>query len=75
MFRNAFAIMYWRFSELIKTGRRSGYVEISISNEGDMAYKPDIYGAVIVVRRYFTTTGTGQYKIKSETGKYKPQQQ
>lgn len=54
---------------MIKAGKKSGYVEISICNEGDMAYKPEIYGTVVVVRRYFTNTGASSYRIKSETGK------
>jgi structural maintenance of chromosomes protein 6 len=44
-------------------------VSISIKNQGDEAFKPDIYGDSIIVTRRFTKEGSSSYKIKSADGK------
>lgn len=40
-----------------------------IKNEGDEAYRPDVYGKSIVITRHFTKSGSSGYKIKSKDGK------
>ena len=40
-----------------------------IKNEGEEAYKPDIYGRSIIITRRFTNQGTSSYKIKGKDGK------
>lgn len=44
-------------------------VSISIKNQGEEAYKPDIYGKSIIITRKFTKEGSSSYKIKSADGK------
>lgn len=44
-------------------------VSITIKNEGDEAYKADVYGKSIVITRRFTKDGTSGYKIRSKEGK------
>lgn len=34
-----------------------------------MAYKPNEYGQMIIIRRYFTAAGTSAYKVKNAAGK------
>ena len=38
-------------------------------NEGEEAYKPDIYGKCIIITRRFTKDGGSSYKIKSSDNK------
>nr|CAI5838630.1 unnamed protein product [Callosobruchus analis] len=52
----------------VKAGERSGSIEIELSNEGPMAYKPAVYGKRINIRRTLTASGCGSYKICSENG-------
>ncbi|XP_012539107.1 structural maintenance of chromosomes protein 6 isoform X2 [Monomorium pharaonis] len=55
--------------EFIKKGRNSAIVEITLVNEGDSAYKPDVYGDTITVTRTIRTSGTSStYKIKNWRG-------
>jgi structural maintenance of chromosomes protein 6 len=44
-------------------------VTIQLKNQGDEAYKYDLYGDSIVISRRFTKEGTSSYKIKSRDGK------
>ena len=44
-------------------------VSITLKNEGDEAYRHDVYGDSIIVTRRFKRDGTGSYKIKSKNGK------
>ena len=44
-------------------------VTVSIKNEGDDAYKPEVYGRSIIITRNFTKSGSSSYKIKSKDGK------
>lgn len=52
--------------EFIKKGKSSALVEISLINEGVMAYKPEVYGNVITVSRVIGSTSG--YKIKNANG-------
>jgi chromosome segregation ATPase len=44
-------------------------VTILLKNQGEEAYKHDLYGDSIVITRRFTKEGTSSYKIKSKDGK------
>src|SRR5882724_2924293 len=44
-------------------------VTISIKNQGDEAFKPEIYGRSIHISRRFTKEGSSSYKIKSADDK------
>lgn len=57
------------FVGFVKAGQSSGSVEIELSNEGPMAYKPRIYGKTITVVRNFSASGAGSYRVKSEMSK------
>ncbi|XP_012169460.2 structural maintenance of chromosomes protein 6 [Bombus terrestris] len=50
----------------IKKGKNSATIEVSLFNNGSMAYKPDIYGDSITVFRSIGTTSS--YKIKNWKG-------
>ena len=53
----------------IRTGQQRAEVEIHLLNEGDMAYKPDLYGKKIIIQRTVNASGGGMYKIKDQNGK------
>lgn len=53
----------------IQNGKSSATVEITLSNQGPMAYKPKTFGQTIAVERTFNETGTTRYKLKSCDGK------
>lgn len=42
---------------------------IHLKNQGEEAYKHDLYGDSIVITRRFTREGSSSYKIKSKDGK------
>jgi structural maintenance of chromosomes protein 6 len=44
-------------------------VAIHLKNQGEEAYKHDLYGDSIVITRRFTREGASSYKIKSKDGK------
>lgn len=52
--------------EFVKKGRTSATIEVMLTNEGDMAYKPDIYGDTITILRIIGNVSS--YKIKSSKG-------
>ena len=43
-------------------------VTVHIKNQGEDAYKPELYGESIVITRRFTREGSSSYKIKSIKG-------
>ncbi|KAH8117573.1 P-loop containing nucleoside triphosphate hydrolase protein [Phellopilus nigrolimitatus] len=53
----------------IREGQSSSEVTVSIKNEGDDAFKPDVYGKSIIITRKFTKEGSSSYKIKSKEGR------
>ncbi|KAI5122964.1 hypothetical protein M0805_006843 [Coniferiporia weirii] len=53
----------------IREGQSSSEVTVTIKNEGDDAYKPEVYGKSIVITRRFTKEGSSSYKIKSKDGR------
>jgi hypothetical protein len=50
-------------------GNSAAEVSIHLKNQGDEAYKHDLYGDSIVITRRFTKEGASSYKIKSRDGK------
>ncbi|CAK7897949.1 structural maintenance of chromosomes protein 6 [[Candida] anglica] len=54
---------------LIKDGRSTARVSITLKNEGPEAYQPEIYGKKIVVERKFQRQGTNTYYLKDVNGK------
>lgn len=55
--------------QLIKEGQAKGQVTVRISNNGDGAYRPEVYGNKITVVRAFSREGPASYKVKSAAGK------
>jgi chromosome segregation ATPase len=53
----------------VRSGQASASVEISLSNEGEDAYRPDIYGNIITIVRTISTSGASTYKIKDHRGR------
>ncbi|KAI0300233.1 P-loop containing nucleoside triphosphate hydrolase protein [Russula brevipes] len=53
----------------IREGQPAAEVTILLKNQGEEAYKHDLYGDSIVITRRFTKEGTSSYKIKSKDGK------
>nr|XP_033327293.1 structural maintenance of chromosomes protein 6 [Megalopta genalis]XP_033327294.1 structural maintenance of chromosomes protein 6 [Megalopta genalis] len=50
----------------IKKGKHTATIEITLTNQGPMAYKPEVYGNSIVVLR--TISSSSAYKIKNWRG-------
>ncbi|EJD06049.1 P-loop containing nucleoside triphosphate hydrolase protein [Fomitiporia mediterranea MF3/22] len=53
----------------IQEGKTWSEVTITLKNEGEDAYRPDVYGKSITIIRNFTKAGSTGYKIKSRDGK------
>ena len=51
----------------IRTGQTSAVVEIKLCNEGEKAYKPEVYGDSITVMRTVTNSSS-TYKLKDHRG-------
>lgn len=60
-----------RLQDFIKEGRDHASITCYIKNQGDNAYKPELYGKTIQVQRYFSRAGNGSsgFKLKSEKGR------
>lgn len=54
--------------ELVRIGQPRSSIEIDLSNEGDDAYQPDIYGNRITVVRQISSAGASSYKIVAANG-------
>ncbi|XP_076651994.1 structural maintenance of chromosomes 6 isoform X2 [Halictus rubicundus] len=50
----------------IKKGKQSATIEVTLLNQGPMAYKPDVYGESIIILRTISSSST--YKIKNCRG-------
>lgn len=44
-------------------------VTVGLKNQGDEAYRPDVYGERVFITRRFSKDGSSNYKIKSSDGK------
>lgn len=58
-----------KLSDYIKEGEDTATVAVKVKNQGDGAYKPDIYGRSITVERHFTRAGASSFKMKNESDK------
>ncbi|KAI9106206.1 P-loop containing nucleoside triphosphate hydrolase protein, partial [Phlyctochytrium arcticum] len=54
--------------QFLKEGTPGARVKITIRNEGDDAYKPQVYGDAVVVERIIRREGTSSYKIMAKDG-------
>ncbi|VDP34027.1 unnamed protein product [Soboliphyme baturini] len=54
----------------IRNGCSSATISITIANAGSDAFKPDVYGAEIVVERKIFLTGASAYRLMSADGTY-----
>ena len=54
---------------LIKEGEESATLAVKIKNQGDNAYKPELYGRSITVERHFSRAGTSGFKLKNAEDK------
>lgn len=61
--------MLWFLSpDLVKYDKNTASIEIAIKNGGRDAYKPDVFGNLIVVERKIQKEGAGGYKIRGKSG-------
>ncbi|KAL2917151.1 Structural maintenance of chromosomes protein 6 [Polyrhizophydium stewartii] len=58
-----------KVSELIKEGTDESIISVRIRNRGSDAYKPNVYGDVIIVERRITRDKGNTYKIKNWSDK------
>ncbi|KAI7855345.1 P-loop containing nucleoside triphosphate hydrolase protein, partial [Circinella umbellata] len=56
-------------SALICEGANAALITVHITNKGPDAYRHDVYGDTIIIDRKILKDGSGQYKIKSSSGK------
>ena len=54
---------------LIRNGETQASVEITLNNQGDEAYRPELYGDAIIVCRTVSRGGGGGYKLKNDHGR------
>ncbi|KAJ7578553.1 P-loop containing nucleoside triphosphate hydrolase protein [Mycena floridula] len=54
---------------LIRQDQRQAEVTISLKNQGDDAFKPELYGKSIVITRKFTQEGNSSWKIMNKDHK------
>ncbi|KAF9970519.1 Structural maintenance of chromosomes protein 6 [Actinomortierella ambigua] len=54
---------------LIREGASMAEVRLQLRNEGDDAYKPEVYGPRILIERRIAKDGSSGYKLKSFKGK------
>ncbi|KAK3906263.1 hypothetical protein C8A05DRAFT_29899 [Staphylotrichum tortipilum] len=52
----------------IKEGCERAVLAVKIKNQGQDAYKPDIFGESVIVERHFSKTGTSGFKVKTALG-------
>lgn len=53
---------------LIKDGKNTARVTITLKNDGSEAYRRSVYGSHIIIERVLQRQGTNTYNIKSEQG-------
>ncbi|KAN0060318.1 Structural maintenance of chromosomes protein 6 [Thecaphora frezii] len=54
---------------LVKHGRNQATVRIVLSNEGEEAFKPHLYGSKIIIERRIKADGPATWKLQDYTGK------
>ncbi|KAK5107163.1 hypothetical protein LTR62_001688 [Meristemomyces frigidus] len=58
-----------KLESMIKEGQDSGMLAVKIKNQGDGAYRPEMYGESITIERHFARGRGGGYKIKNAEDK------
>ncbi|KAI1438183.1 hypothetical protein GGR50DRAFT_691650 [Xylaria sp. CBS 124048] len=53
----------------VKEGTEHASLVVKLKNQGEDAYKPELYGESIICERYFTKSGSSGFKVKSATGR------
>lgn len=53
----------------VKEGTEHASLVVRLKNQGEDAYKPDMYGDSIICERWFTKSGSSGFKVKSTTGR------
>ncbi|KAI0475119.1 P-loop containing nucleoside triphosphate hydrolase protein [Xylariaceae sp. FL0804] len=53
----------------VKEGQEHASLIVKIKNQGDDAYKPDLYGESITCERWFNKSGGSGFKLKSAAGR------
>ncbi|KAI1820513.1 hypothetical protein F4861DRAFT_56088 [Xylaria intraflava] len=53
----------------VKEGTEHASLVVKLKNQGEDAYKPDLYGDSIVCERHFTKSGSSGFKVKSAAGR------
>ncbi|KII83350.1 hypothetical protein PLICRDRAFT_47231 [Plicaturopsis crispa FD-325 SS-3] len=52
----------------IREGQAAAEVSVTLKNEGDEAYRPDLFGSSITITRRFTKQGSSSFKIRNHKG-------
>ena len=58
-----------KVAEFIKKGSSKCMIQVTLSNKGEEAYKPELYGGSITFQRTISDTGTSAYLLKDENMK------
>jgi chromosome segregation ATPase len=53
----------------VKEGQEHASLVVRLKNQGEDAYKADLYGESIICERWFTKSGSSGFKVKSATGR------
>jgi structural maintenance of chromosomes protein 6 len=53
----------------IKEGREKATLKVRIKNQGRSAYKPETFGASIIVERHFSRSGSSGFNLRNAQGK------
>ncbi|KAF2972032.1 hypothetical protein GQX73_g1562 [Xylaria multiplex] len=53
----------------VKEGTDHASLVVRLKNQGEDAYKPDLYGDSIICERWFTKAGSSGFKVKSSAGR------
>ena len=56
-------------ADFIQTGQNQASVDVKLLNDGDNAYRPDLYGKIIHVNRTVMISGGSSYKLMNEEGR------
>ncbi|KAI1489704.1 P-loop containing nucleoside triphosphate hydrolase protein [Biscogniauxia mediterranea] len=55
--------------DFVKERQEHASLIVKIKNQGDDAYKPDLFGESIIFERWFTRSGSSGFKLKSAAGR------
>ena len=58
---------YSRVQDFVQKGSRRAVVQVTLSNEGEDAYKPDVFGEAITFKRTITDAGASAVSLVGET--------